>query len=236
MKTNSSLDTVRFSPHLPWRNRAFRWLVRFACHLLFKVKITGGENLPKSNCIVIANHLSWIDHLLLMTVLPAEPRPYLVGASQSISSPFKAWLLRTFGGVIPFERGAHWVGRNTFVKPLQVLASGSSLVLFPEGDVSGEEGRLLPLKRGIGHFALQADHPIVPIALSGVKELYWRKPIQMIIGKPFRVQIEGQNRRAAIDAAVQQVDSALRGLLPHYVEPRVTRKWLRFLTDLSDGL
>lgn len=228
--------SVNFSPHMPWRSRAFRWLLTLARTLLFDVKIEGKENFPAGNCIVVANHLSWIDHLLLMTVLPPEPRPYLVGASQSISSPLKAWLFETLGGVIPFERGANWVGRDTLDRPLQVLNCGASLFLFPEGDVSKEEGQLLPLKRGIGHFAVRADYPILPIALSGVKELYWRKPMCVVIGKPFRVATAQLDRRHAIDAAVNQVDAALRELLPRYQEPANAKKYLRFLTDLSDHM
>lgn len=102
--------------------------------------------------------------------------------------------------------------------------------------MSKQEGQLLPLKRGIGHFALRADYPILPIALSGVKELYWRKPMRVMIGKPFRVVIDREDRRHAIDAAVHQVDAELRALLPRYQEPAKTSKHLRFLTDLSDHL
>ncbi len=124
---------VRFSPKLPWRNLAFRWLVKIVCHLLLSTSITGGKNIPKGNCIIVANHLSWIDHLLLMTVLPAEPRPYLIGASQSICSPFKTWLVQTFGGVIPVERGAYWIGKDSLKLPVQILECGASLVLFLKG-------------------------------------------------------------------------------------------------------
>ncbi len=234
--TSNKSATAAFGPHMPWRNRVFRGLLTLARTILFDVTIEGKEHIPASNCMIVANHLSWIDHLLLMTVLPPEPRPYLVGASQSIASPFKRWLLTTLGGVIPFERGATWVGRDTLEKPLQVLRCGGSLVLFPEGDVSREEGQLLPLKRGIGHFALRADYPILPIALSGVKELYWRKPIRVTIGQPFRIPADGRDRHSAIDAAVQRVEVALRELLPVYQEPTNVKKRLRFLTDLSDHL
>ena len=225
---------VEFSPKLPWRSRVFRWLMKIASRLLFRISTTGGKNIPKGNCIIVANHLSWIDHLLLMTVLPAEPRPYLIGASQSICSPFKTWLVQTFGGVIPVERGAYWIGKDSLKLPIQILECGASLVLFPEGDVSGVEGEMLPLKRGIGHIALQADYPILPIALSGVKELYWRKPIQVVIGKPFRVHADDLNHRAAISAAVDQVETALRTILPSYKEPVVKKKRMLFLNSFSD--
>lgn len=227
-------NAIKFSPHLPWRNRVLRWFVQTAIHLLFDTRVSGRQNLPNGNCIIVANHLSWLDHLLLMTVLPAEPRPFLIGASQSICSPFKDWLVRTFGGVVPVTRGAQWIGKDAYKLPLLILEAGASLVLFPEGDVSKVEGEMLPFKRGIGHYILQANYPILPIALSGLRELYWRKRIQVVIGKPIRVQVEEMNHHAAITAAVDQVDRALRALLPRYEEPVVKRKRMLFLNSLSD--
>lgn len=236
MQTRDRIPAPEFSHHLPLHNRIFRGFVHLAFSLLFNISVENAGRLPKEGCIVVANHLSWIDHLLLMTVLPAEPRPYLLGAGQSLNSGFKAWLLNTFGGVILFPRGANWVGKDTFRKPRAVLESGATLVLFPEGNVGQEEGKLLPLQRGVGHICLDRDYSIVPIALSGVRELYWRKRIRVIIGQPFQVTPQVTSRRAAIDAATDRVRCALEQTLPEYTEPSVRIKPLRFLTNLSDHL
>lgn len=227
-----------YTSRLPLRSRLLRGLFALAWRVLFRVRVVGRENLSKHNCLVVANHLSWIDHILLWSILPPEPRLYLVGASQSISSPFKAWLLRTFGGIIAFERGARWVGKDTLRKPLQALQSGASLLLFPEGNTGPKEGELMPLTRGVGHFILLAPEgcPIQPIALSGVQELYWGKPMTVIIGKPFPIRSEGPDRHAAIDAAVNQVATALRSIIPPYEEPIVAKKRMLFLTHLADNL
>ncbi len=225
-------------PRLPLRSRLLRLGFCLARALLFDVQVVGRGNIPSGNFIVVANHLSWIDHLLLWTVLPAEPRLFLLGAGQSNNSGFKDWLLRTFGGIIVFERGAKWVGKDTLRKPVQTLENGASLLLFPEGDVGPNEGELGPLVKGVGHIVLRAPAacPVLPIALSGVKELYWRKSMKVIIGRPLHVQVEGLDHRHAVDAAVNQIESALRAAIPPYVEPVVARKHLRFLTSLSDKL
>jgi 1-acyl-sn-glycerol-3-phosphate acyltransferase len=237
MRANPTPDE-EYTSRLPLRSRLLRALFALIWRVLFRVRVVGKESLTGHNCIVVANHLSWIDHLLLWTILPPEPRLYLVGASQSVSSPFKAWLLRNFGGVIAFERGARWVGKDTLRKPLKALQSGASLLLFPEGDTGPKEGELMPLTRGVGHFILLAPEgcPILPIALSGVQELYWRKPMTVIVGEPFYVRSEGLERHAAIEAAVNQVSAALRSLIPAYEEPIVGKKRLLFLTHLADNL
>jgi hypothetical protein len=61
----------------------------------------------------------------------------------------------------------------------------------------------------------------VPMALSGILEVYWRKELTVTVGKPFRVKVEGLNHREAIDAAVEQVTEQVRAILLKYQEPVV---------------
>lgn len=226
--------SILFSPRLPIRYRLFRRFLMLAGGVLFRLRIVGRENIPTGNYIVVGNHLSWIDPFLLMIVLPAEPRLYFIGARQISNRPWKAWLVGNFDGMIPVERGAGWVGKDVLAKPLQVLASGAALGLFPEGNVGPNEGEIGPLQHGIGHILLRADYPVLPVALSGVKELYWRKPLTVTVGKPFHVRTEGENRHAAMEHATQQVAEALRAVIPPYQEPVVAHKYMLFLTNLLD--
>ncbi len=226
-------ETITSHPTL--RLRIARWTLARLIHLFFRVRVRGIENIPNGNYIVLANHLLWIDPFLLFALLPAEPRVYFIGANQAVNRGWKAWLMQVFDVMIPFERGARWIGKEVFEKPLRVLKSGAVLAFFPEGDSGHEEGKLMPLQRGIGHIILQANYPILPIALSGTLELYWRKEITVTIGNPFRVNVQGLNHREAIDAAVEQVTRELCAVLPRYQEPVVKKKRLkRWLTTLLD--
>ncbi len=204
------------------------WLTR----CFFRVHVHGIENVPAGNYIVLANHLSWIDPFLLLIALPSEQRIYFIVAEQAINRRWKKWAVKLSDSMIPFQRGARWVGKDVFAKPLKVLRNGAVLAFFPEGNLGKDEGELMPLYRGIGHFVLQADYRILPIALSGTKELYWRKELTVTIGKPFRVSVQGLNRRDAIDAAVAQAAKRLRATLPVYRERAQVVKRLRFLTTL----
>lgn len=225
-----------FSPHMPWHMRVIRHLLRLMIFGLFRVEVVGMENLPPGNYIALANHLRWIDPLLLVAVLPAEPRLYFIGAQQAFTTRWKKWLMRTYDAWIPAQRGAYWMGKDVFQQPLCVLASGAVLAFFPEGDSGSHEGVLMPLQRGIGHFVLRANYPILPIALSGSFELYWRKPIRIVLDKPFRVNVTNLPHRAAIDAAMAQVTQALQATLPPYQEPDVAKKRMRFLTSFMDRI
>lgn len=226
----------RYSPHMPWHMRLIRHTLRFLIFTLFRVQIVGAENLPRGSYVALANHLRWIDPLLLLAVLPAEPRVYFIGAQQAFQTRWKIWLMKTYDAWIPANRGAYWMGKDVFALPLRVLEKGAVLAFFPEGDSGSHEGELMPLKRGIGHFVLRADYPIVPIALSGTLELYWHKPIKVTLGKPFRVDVKNMSHHAAIDAAVAQVTEKLQENLPPYQEPVVDKKRMRFLTDFMDRI
>ncbi len=225
-------ETITSRPTL--RLRIARWTLARLIYLFFRVRVRGAENIPSGNYIALANHLLWLDPFLLFALLPAEPRVYFIGANQAVNRGWKAWLMQVFDVMIPFERGARWVGREVFAKPLRVLKGGAVLAFFPEGDSGHEEGKLMALQRGIGHIILQADYPVVPIALSGTLELYWRKELVVTIGKPFRARVDGLSHREAIDTAVEQVTRELRAVLPAYQEPVVKRKRMRWLTTLLD--
>jgi 1-acyl-sn-glycerol-3-phosphate acyltransferase len=216
----------------PKSMRIVRLVVSRAMRRIFRVRIRGIENVPIGNYILLANHLSWIDAFLLFIALPIEPRIYFLAAEQGFNHRWKRWGIKLFDCAILFERGAQWVGKDIFVKQLEILRRGAILAFFPEGNLGKREGELMPFYHGIGHFVLQADYPILPIGLSGTKELYWQKELIVTIGKPLRLNVHGLNHRQAIEAAVAQATRGLRATLPYYDEPVTEKKHLRFLTNL----
>ncbi|MBI4497472.1 MAG: 1-acyl-sn-glycerol-3-phosphate acyltransferase [Chloroflexi bacterium] len=199
---------------------------------LFRVRVIGSEHVPAGNYIIAANHLNWVDPFVLLAVLPLEPRTYFIGRRSEV---YKSWIRRlvlwAVGGVIPVEpgrgAGAEWSLRDA----LAVLKQGGVVGIFPEGQVAPEEGRLLPFQRGVGFLAARSGLPVVPIALSGCKELYQGKEITVVIGAPMYVEA-GPRMGARDEALVARLQEAMAALLPPYQEPPVTRKRLRFLTKL----
>jgi 1-acyl-sn-glycerol-3-phosphate acyltransferase len=234
MNKPERVTPTRLGSHPPWWYLLFRLFVRVEGHILFRLRVVGAENIPRGNYVVIANHLSWVDPFLLVMVLPPEPRLYFIGPLQALNEGWKAWMVRTFDVMIAFERGAAWIGKEMLKTALLVLREGAVLGLFPEGRLGSREGELQPLQRGVAHLVLKSDSPVLPIALSGVQELYLRKPITVIIGKPFRVATQGFDRHAEVDAAVEQITKELRELIPPYVEHKPIIKLWRRLTYLLD--
>ncbi|TVQ08040.1 MAG: 1-acyl-sn-glycerol-3-phosphate acyltransferase [Leptolyngbya sp. DLM2.Bin27] len=114
-----------------------------------------------------------------------------------------------------------------------LLARGDGIMLFPEGRLGEQEGQMHPLKRGTVLYAMRSGVPIYPVAIIGTKMLYFRKRLTLRFGPPLHVPHQPRPKRAAIDAAVIQLEQAFADLLPtHYQEPKGLKlfsKWLNHL-------
>jgi 1-acyl-sn-glycerol-3-phosphate acyltransferase len=183
--------------------------------------------MPRSgNYIVIANHLNWLDEFALLMIFPVEPRlHFLADPTGLVKRRFQWWLIRTTGGYVPVVRERH--GDTTLFHHVdRCLEVGGAVAIFPEGNYGPKEGEMMPFKKGFAHFAIKAGVPVVPVALSGTKDLWFRKPIRVIIGPP--ISAAGQD-----PASLTQLAFATIGkLLPPYTEPKgrqLLRGWLTHL-------
>ena len=153
--------------------------------LVFKFSVSGKENVPRSgNYIVIANHLNWLDEFALLLLMPVEPRlHFLADPTILVTRRFQWWLIRTTGGYVPVVRERH--GDTTLFHHVDhALEVGGAVAIFPEANYGPKEGELMPFKKGFAHFAIKAGVPVIPVALSGTKDLWLRKRIRVVIGKP----------------------------------------------------
>ncbi|BAT54293.1 putative acyltransferase [Nostoc sp. NIES-3756] len=117
---------------------------------------------------------------------------------------------------------------------LGILAQGDGMILFPEGRLGTNEGQLhLPLKRGTVIYALRAGVPIVPIALIGTHDLYWRKELTLCIGEPLYFDQTTRPNRKEVDIALEKLQAAILALLPtDYQEPPGIKLLRHFLNHM----
>jgi 1-acyl-sn-glycerol-3-phosphate acyltransferase len=115
-----------------------------------------------------------------------------------------------------------------------LLSRGDGIMLFPEGRLGEKEGKMhLPLKRGTVIYAMRSGVPIVPVALIGTKDLYFRKRLTIRFGEPIQLPHQKRPKRNDINTSLERLEQAFMALLPsHYREPagpKLFRNWLNHL-------
>src|SRR5207248_513129 len=152
-------------PHPPYR--FVLWLIQHVVRLLFRVEIEGLENLPPPPFIFASNHQAWFDPLFIALLVARRPMVYSMAKRETVfNRRWKRWIVPRLG-VFPISPAHGELDARGVASAYRVLDRGGIVLIFPEGRYS--RGRQLrPLKRGIGHFALQSGLPIVPVALQGV--------------------------------------------------------------------
>lgn len=191
-------------------------------HLCFKFKVEGMENVPRQgNYVVIANHLNWLDEFALLMLLPVEPRlHFLANPTILVTRKVQWFLVRSTGGFVPVVQARH--GDTTLFRHVdRCLEIGGAVAIFPEGNYGPAEGELMPFKKGFAHFAIKAGVPVLPVALSGTKDLWFRKPIRVVIGEP--IQVAGHDPDSLTNAGYERV----KELMPEYHDQPAGRKLLR---------
>lgn len=220
-------DLLPVSAKANFAFRAIRFVGIPIVRAVFRIHVTGRANIPNSgNYIVIANHLGWMDWAALLIIFPPEPRlHFLANAEGLIKRPVEWWLVRTTGGYVPVDHGRHG-DTALYDHVYRCLEVGGSVAIFPEGEYGPEEGKLLPFHRGFAHFAIRSGVPVVPVALSGTKELWVGKRITAAIGSP--IDPSGHTPESLTALAHDTVAA----LLPAYAEPsgrKPLKKWLTHL-------
>ncbi len=195
--------------------------------LLFRFCVVGKENIPHSGTyVVIANHLNWLDEFALLLLFPVEPRiHFLADPTILVTRKVQWWIVRQTGGFVPVVRERH--GDQALFRHVdRALEVGGAVAIFPEGNYGPKEGELMPFKKGFAHFAIKAGVPVIPVALSGTKDLWLRKRINVVIGEP--IHPAGHSPESLTEAGYESV----KKLMPAYREQPGQKLLRRQLTNL----
>ena len=179
-----SLLAVTFVPGAARRERLVAGAARAAFLLTGQRPfINGVEHLPTGACVVVANHASYADGVLLKGFLPARFSFVIKGEMRNI--PVAHFLLRRAGSrfVERFDTGASARDARSVVR---AASDGASLGFFPEGTFVREPG-LGRFRAGAFMAAVKAGIPVVPIAISGTRRLL---PAGRILPRPAPLRID----------------------------------------------
>jgi 1-acyl-sn-glycerol-3-phosphate acyltransferase len=155
--------------------RVVRFLAKAILRLVFRFRMTtaGQERLPAGGYLLVAAaHRGWMDPILVLDALPAEPRVWFLGSAPStFTSRWRERFVHRLGGLLPVWRGG--IGVEPHIASARaVIANGGVFAQMPEGTVSGPAGRIGPFRVGWALIALRTGAPVVPFAIAGTEELY----------------------------------------------------------------
>lgn len=130
--------------------------------MLYRVRFRGHEHIPaKGGAVIIANHLSYIDPVVLQLACPRPIR--FIGHKSLRANPFFDWIFR-LSGALTISAGKPAEAIRLAIKAVE---AGEIVAVFPEGQIS-RTGQLMAIRRGFEVIARKANVPVIPAYIDGV--------------------------------------------------------------------
>jgi len=209
-----------------WFNLSASWVLATLLRLAYRVRTSGAERFPMTGgCLVVCNHLSYVDGLILGAALP-RPARFLVYRSY-VQMPVVGAFLRAYG-VIPVASEDR---RRALIAAIEAAIAtakaGGVVAIFPEGKLT-RSGHMDSFQRGMERIARGAGVPVVPAHLHGLwgtitsraRQRSWprpRRPVGLRVGAPLPSDVDAATARSevmslAYEAAQDQTDRDPRSL------------------------
>jgi 1-acyl-sn-glycerol-3-phosphate acyltransferase len=179
-----------------------------------RIRIEGRENVPPGGCLIVSNHVSFMDPTTVGWAVAREI--YYLGRKSLFKPPFWSWFLPVCN-VLPIDRDGHDIAGLRRI--INMLGEGHAVLLFPEGTRS-PDGAIRPAEPGAGLVALKAAVPILPVRVFGTYESLSRSarrlrfhPIRVVIGKPYRPALaEGRREKGSYRLIAQEMMDRIAAL------------------------
>jgi 1-acyl-sn-glycerol-3-phosphate acyltransferase len=206
-----------------------RWLRRMVIVLAARplarvfagADLVGRERLPlKGPALLVANHASHMDTILLLTIYPSRAldrvRP-AAAADYFLKGGLMSWFSRNILNIVPVARDRAAAGEDVLAPARAALEAGDIVLIFPEG-TRGDGEALAKLKTGVAKLAADFPQaPVTPIWLQGAGRVLPKGahvPVPMnctvLVGEAFKW---GGDRMAFMDELRDRLE-ALKALAP----------------------
>src|SRR6266566_3861905 len=146
-------------PHMSAGERALHFFGRPLVRFFYRVHTIGLEHLPEGGFLLLPNHITWVDALVLQLACP-RPIRYIID-QEFYHKPMLRPFLRTVGCIPIDVRHA----RSAIRAATEQVGAGEIVCLFPEGQLT-RSGTLLRLRRGYELIAQHANASVIPVWLD----------------------------------------------------------------------
>ncbi|MEE2787546.1 MAG: lysophospholipid acyltransferase family protein [Myxococcota bacterium] len=206
--------TALFDRRRNYAGRIFRGVAVVASKLnpLWTFGVVGSAERDLGAAVVVSNHCSHADSFLI-SHLPFEMK--WLGKKSLFSIPIVGWSMR-LSGDIPLVRGDKSSVKQAMKACRNYLAQDMPIMMFPEGTRS-RSGTIGEFKDGAFRLAMDADVPVIPIAVSGtetaLRKADWRfgrAHALVMVGAP--IAVHGRTLADIKEEAFQAVTSLKKEL------------------------
>ena len=178
-----------------------------------RYRVTGRDHVPSAAVVFCSNHESNVDPPVLFRAL--HPQLHILYKAELHKFPIMGAVLDV-GGYVPIDRENRERAMESIARGAESLRAGNSFLIFPEGTRS-RTGHLLPFKKGGFIMAIQAQVPVVPVAVQGGRAAMRKgstivRPVHVSvrIGEPIPTKGLTVDDR---DILIERVRGAIRGML-----------------------
>ena len=170
------------------------WVMKYVLlgpllRLLFRPRIEGLENIPASGGAILAsNHLAVSDSFFLPLMVPRRVT-FPAKSEYFTGKGVKGSLKRMFFsgvGQVPIDRSGAAAAQSALDTLVRLLKDGHLVGIYPEGTRS-PDGRLYKGKTGMARMALEAEVPVIPVAMFGTDKA---NPIGSKVWRPYPIRIK----------------------------------------------
>ncbi|MBW7902216.1 MAG: MFS transporter [Rhodocyclaceae bacterium] len=196
-----------------------RFLAWLLIHTVYRLQKRGVEHIPHEGAaLVVCNHVSFVDPVILMAVSPRPIR--FVMDHRIFRTPIISFIFRHSRAIpiAPAKEDPAMMER-AFAEAAQALADGELVGIFPEGRIT-DSGELYPFRPGVTRILADNPVPVVPLALQGLWGSFFSRKGGPAMTKPFRrglfskIAVVGAPPVPAAEATparLQEIVQALRG-------------------------
>jgi 1-acyl-sn-glycerol-3-phosphate acyltransferase len=165
------------------------FLLRFLSWLLvsvvYRIQRRGGEHIPEQGAaLIVSNHVSFVDALVLMAISPRPIRFVMDGTI--FANAVLSWLFRQVKAIpIASAKSDPQLVERAFARVSEELRDGQLVCIFPEGRIT-DSGAILPFRPGVTRVLAADPVPVIPVALQGLWGSFFSRKGGPAMTKPLR--------------------------------------------------
>lgn len=197
-----------------------RLLVWLLIHTIYRVNKIDLEKIPDEGaCVLICNHVSFIDALVLAGCVKRPIR--FVMYYKIFKIPVLSFIFKTAQAIpIAGIQEDPELMNKAFDEISKALDEGEVICIFPEGKIT-HDGSLNPFKKGVIKILKNNPVPVVPMALRGLWGSYFSRKEGSAMSKIFprglfnTIELIAGNQILAKDARIDNLQKSVESLLKY---------------------